>query len=412
MRRAAVWAAALVLSAAPAGAQKLRDRIASLVTFGDWTVPLRVGTPGPDGRSVVASDIFFPGSGSTNAALLTFVTGWMQASAANAPISSTGGGTTFSFRGGTPVAQRVSPGPIFGEHATTLGRGAMLAGANYTGVRYSKVRGVPNDELRLEFTPTGGAAGTDALDLRVALDYSLAITSLYTTVGVLDRVDVGVVVPFVQAELGGVSTARVVSQSGGTPSVLIGGTPQAPLLTSRQSIGGRASGLGDVALRVKANAVDRPTMALGVLADVRFPTGDEADLLGSGSLSMRALGLYSARLGGFKPRVSAGYLYYADDAINDAFLATAGFDQDVAPWATLAVSLLSELHTGESAYQLPSGAPAAANIPAIRDDALSASAGFKVSVAGVRTVFNALFPVTRGGPRPDFAYTLGLERDF
>ncbi len=413
MRRAAVCAAALVLFGQPAQAQKLRDRIASLVTFGEWTVPLRVGTVSPDGRSVVATDVFFPEVGSPNAALLTFVTSWMQASAANAPVSSTGGGTAFSFDGGVPVAQSVSPGPIFGEYATTLGRGAVLAGASYTGVRYSKVRGVAADQLHLTFTPRAGAAeSSDALDLQVALDYDLAMTSFYGTVGVHDRLDVAIVVPIVQARLRGVSNAQIVSRDGTTPSVMIGGTPAAPQRSSRQTIDGSASGLGDVALRVKGNLLDRPGVAVGLLGDVRFPTGDERDLLGSGSLSMRALGLYSARIGRFAPRVSAGYLYYAEESINDAVVATAGFDQDVTSWATLAVSLISEFHVGESAYQLPTGQADAANIPAIRDDALSASGGFKVSVAGVRGVFNALVPVTRGGPRPDFAYTLGLERDF
>lgn len=414
MKRAvAACGAAFFLLAPPAEGQKLRDRIASLVTFGEWGVPLRVGTAGPDGRTIVATDAFFPEAGSPNAALLTFVTSWMQASAANAPVSSTGGGTTFSFDGGTPVAQSVSPGPIFGEYATTLGRGAVLAGASYTGVRYSKVRGVPADQLRLTFTPRAGAAQpSDALNLQVALDYDLDMTSFYGTVGLLDRVDVGVVVPVVQARLRGVSTAEIVARSGTTPSMMIGGTPAAPEFSSRQTIDGSASGLGDVALRVKGNLLDRPNVAVGLFGDVRFPTGDERDLLGSGSLSVRALGLYSARIGRFAPRVSAGYLYYAEESINDAFLATAGFDQDVTSWSTLAVSLISEFHSGESAYHLPASRASAANIPAIRDDALSASAGFKVSVAGVRGVFNALVPVTRGGPRPDFAYTFGLERDF
>jgi hypothetical protein len=413
MRRTVACAAALLLGASPADAQKLRDRIASLATFGDWGVPLRVGASGADGRGLVPSDAFAPQAGGPNAALLSFVLSWMQASAANAPISSTGGGTTFSFVGGTPVRDPVSPGPIFGEHATTLGRGALLAGANYTGVRYSRVRGVPADALQLRFTPAPGsaAAGTE-LNLDVALNYHLDITSLHATFGLLDRVDVGVVVPVVHARLRGQSVAELVPAAGGAPQLRIAGTPDAPVLSSRQSFAGSATGVGDVALRVKGSLLDRPRAAIGVLGDVRLPTGDEANLLGSGSLSMRALAIASGRLGGFAPRVSAGYLYYADAAINDALVATAGFDQDVAPGATLALSVVSEFHAGRSAYRLPPDAVAAGNIPSIRDDALSFSGGLKLRVARVRTVLNAVVPLTRGGPRPDFAYTVGVERDF
>jgi hypothetical protein len=413
MRRTVACAAALLVCASPAGAQKLRDRISSLATFADWGVPLRVGAPAADGRALVPSDAFSAQAGGPNAALLSFVLSWMQASAANAPISSTGGGTTFSFVGGTPVSEPVSPGPIFGEHATTLGRGALLAGANYTGVRYSRVRGVPSDALELRFSPApGSAASGTALNLDVALNYSLDITSLYATVGVLDRVDVGVVVPVVHARLRGRSVAELVPAAGTAPLVLMGGTPDAPVLSSRQSIAGSATGLGDVALRVKGSLLDRPGAAIGLLGDVRLPTGDEGNLLGSGSLSMRALALASGRIGRFAPRVSAGYLYYDDAAINDAIVATAGFDHDIARGATLAFSVLSEFHAGGSAYRLPPEAADAANVPRIRDDALSFSGGLKLRVARVRTVLNALVPITRGGPRPDFAYTLGVERDF
>jgi hypothetical protein len=366
-----------------------------------------------DGRSIVPNDAFLTSAVGTNAALAGFLVNWMTANASSAPLASTGGGRAFRFVGGVPVEDRPSPGPIFGEHATTLGRGAVLAGVNHTGVRFTRVRGVPLSAVRLTFTQGAAAAATaDALDLRLAVDYDMAVTALFATVGVLDRVDLGVVVPVVQTRLGGESSASVVAGGAGGPPTVIGGTPAAPVLSSRQRIGGRATGVGDVALRAKVNLVDRPSGGFGVLGDVRLPTGDADDLLGSGALAVRVLGVYSGRFGGLAPHVNAGYLRFADSAINDAFLATVGVDADMAPWVTVSLSVLGQFHAGASAYQLPDGGRPLANIPEIRDDALSASLGAKVGVRGVRAALNVLAPVGRGGPRPDLAYTFGLERAF
>ena len=103
-------------------------------------------------------------------------------------------------------------------------------------------------------------------------------------------------------------------------------------------------------------------------------------------------------------------------------LATVGFDQVLAPWATFAASFVSEFQVGESVYQVPDPVTFSApvprvvqplEVPDIRDDALSTAIGFKfMTQSGLTALVNALVPVKRGGPRPDFAWSLGLEHDF
>lgn len=397
-----------------ASAQKIRDRLGGLLTFGDWGVPLRVGRLAPDGRSVLPNDAFLTSTVGPNATLASFLVNWMTANASSAPLASSGGGRSFRFAGGVPVETPPSPGPIFGEHASTLGRGAVLAGVNYTGVRFTRVRGEPLDALRLTFTQAvADPRNADAIDLQAALDYDMSVTTLYATAGLLDRVDLGVVVPVVSTRLLGESTARVVTAASAS-STVIGGTSEAPVLSSRQSIGGRATGIGDVAVRAKINLVDRPAAGFALLGDVRAPTGDADDLLGSGAYSVRVLGVYSGRFGGLTPHANAGYQHFATETINDAFLATIGVDADMARWVTVSLSVVGQFQSGTSAYRLPTapGGGALTNIPTIRDDALSTSIGAKFGVRGVRATLNVLAPYTRGGPRPDLAYTLGVERTF
>ncbi|GJG86873.1 hypothetical protein tb265_20540 [Gemmatimonadetes bacterium T265] len=412
MRRLFFACATVAACASSAAAQKLRDQLGSLLTFGDWGVPLRVGSVAPDG-TVVPNDAFR--ASAANAEFGSFLVNWMTASASSTPLASTGGGRVFRFAGGVPVEDQPAPGPIFGERATTLGRGAVLAGVNYTGVQFSRVRGVPLDAVRLTLTQNGAAASTaDAINVALSLDYQMAVTALFATVGVFDRMDVGVVVPFVRSRLTGQSTANVVAGSAGVSSVVLGGTAAAPLTSSRQNISGRASGIGDVALRAKLNLVDRPAGGVGLVTDLRFPTGDADNLLGSGTFSARALAVYSGRFGALVPYANAGYVYFADSTINNALLATVGADVDMARWATVSLSVLGQRHAGASAYRLPAGdaGRSLTNIPEIRDDALSIAFGTKLAVRNNRLTLNVLAPFTRGGPRPDFAYTVGLERAF
>ena len=402
------------LSASTASAQKLRDQLNGLLTFGQWSAPLQVGTLTSDG-TIVPNNAFLMSAVQTNAALGSFLVNWMTADASSTPIASTGGGRSFRFVGGVPVEDRASPGPIFGERASTLGRGAVLAGVGFTGVQFSKVRGVPLDGLHLTFTQANPSLATaDAIDVRESIDYQMSETALFATVGLLDRLDVGVVVPVMQARLRGESTAHVLAGSAGASSTVLGGSASAPLLSTQQSIAGRASGIGDIALRAKVNLIDRPAAGFAILGDVRLPTGDAANLLGSGAFSARVLGVYSGRYGALVPYVNAGYMHVASSTINDALLATVGVDADMARWATVSLGVLGQRHTGASAYRLPVGSTALplTNIPEIRDDALSGTFGAKLGVAGTRATFNVIAPYTRGGPRPDLAYTFGVERAF
>lgn len=416
--RTTLLASASAVAASAASAQTLRDRLGGLLTFGSYTQPLQAGTLAADGQSILPNDAFR--ASAANAEFSSFLVNWMTASASGAPLASTGGGRTFRFVGGVPVADRPSPGPIFGERGTTLGRGAVIAGVNYTDVQFSKVRGVPLDAVRATLTPGGAtaasasAANADAIDLRLGLDYRMSVTAFYATAGVLDRLDVGVVVPVVRSRLSGQSTATVIAGGSGVASTVLGGTAAAPQLSSQQSVAGRATGIGDVALRAKVNLLDRPAAGVGLLGDVRLPTGDADNLLGSGAFSARVLGVYSGQFGRLTPFVNAGYLYTARSTINDAFLGTVGVDADMATWATVSLGVIGQRHAGASAYRAPTAQDGRAltNVPEIRDDALSASIGAKLGVRGVRATLNVLAPFTRGGPRPDAAYTFGLERAF
>jgi hypothetical protein len=448
-RRAASVLLILLLTSTAAWAQHssasgLRGKIPDLFRFGDCPDPLclnsAVNSASGHGNHYIGATV----AGTNN--LLGFLSGAIATAVASVPISSATTGVSFAFVGGAPVETPSSAGPIFGERVQTLGRGRFLMGVNVTGVDFKSVRGAPLDNLAFTFThqnvcrsnpawkpggscpaPTAGdtAFGSpvvenDVIEVNTSIDLSLQVASLYLTFGVLDRVDIGVALPLVRADMRGGSVARVVPFSNPTPHFF--GTASDPVLTAASGSSGTATGIGDVAARVKVNLGGSERAAFGLLTEARFPTGNENDFLGTGEFALRVLGVASARYGNFSPHLNLGYLYRSGSSITDAVLTTVGFDQLVASWATLAVDVIGQWQVGTNPLVLPGTVTWSVpyqrqvkptNIPNRNDSLLDGSFGFKLAAGhGVTIVTNALVPLNEGGLRGNLAWTTGLEYRF
>ncbi|MFL5495377.1 MAG: hypothetical protein ACJ8DC_13420 [Gemmatimonadales bacterium] len=443
-------ASVVLLLGAPVRAQSLQDLVGQLFVVGQETAPLWVNAQDlsqPTTAPGVEDDGFLPSASSANGAVLDFLTRWVGVSPGYFPVGSTSGGLTFHFEGGLPVAAAVSAGPIYGERGHTLGRGRAVVGANYTSTRFNTSRGKPIDDLRLEFThsnidsdqcdaeegrdcaPLGvPASENDLLEVLLTLDLDVDVASLFATYGLLDRIDLGLIVPVVHTSLAAHSIAQIIP-FGGLPTGathFLAGTAEDPVLSTTQVVAGSATGIGDIAGRLKVNLLDRNRAAVALLADVRAPTGDEKDFLGTGEWAFRGLGILSLQFGDFSPHVNAGYVWRGRNAANrvanDAILATLGFDQVFAPWATFSADVISELQLGRSVFEVP--APVTFTAPFVRsvrpmeisdarDNLVTVSLGFRLAtLSNFMGVANTLIPVTGSSPRPDFAWTVGVEYDF
>src|SRR6059036_1883850 len=426
----------------PAQGGGLRDKISQLFIFTNGKDPLFLGgTAGSDSATAIHADHFVPAANADNGSLISFISSAISQNVGNLPVSATSGGSTFRFEAGVPVPTSGSPGAVFGERAPTLGRGRVFVGANINRLHFETLRGVNLNDIEMTFTHenvTGPACDAvvgascapygvpthenDVIDLRLTLDLDMTVTSFFVTFGLLDRVDIGVVLPIVSTSLRGNSFAQIVPFGGTTAQHFFGGTPANPELSTSRFVDGSATGIGDIAARVKVNVTQTDRTTFAVLGDVRFPTGTEDDLLGSGHDGARGLGILSARFGAFSPHANLGYLYRSGSTQNNAVLATVGFDHRMAPWATMAVDLVSELQVGESKLLLPGPVTYdlpfrrtinVTNLPNERDDLINGSFGFKFTTrAGVTLVANTLFPLNRGGLRPNVLWTAGLEYNF
>lgn len=406
---------------------KLRDLLPGLFSFGDCGEPLclagSVNAANGHGNHFIGSAV------GTNATILNFLGEAVGTGLSNIPISSANSSVSFSFEGGRPVRTTTSAGPIFGERAQTLGRRRLLMGANVTGINYTTLRGRPLRDLRFIFTHenTGAPAYGDpifeneTITVDVAMDLNLIVSTAFLTYGLLDNLDVSVALPYVNTSMKAASVGQINPFGPNGPHYFAGDATN-PVLRAVASVDGSANGIGDVATRVKFNMSRTPKFGLSALVDARFPTGDEENLLGAGHSSVRGIIIASTTVGSFTPHLNAGYVGRAGEFGADGVLATIGFDQLVAPWATLAADFITETPVGDNSPPLP--APVTydtpyrrtvnpSDIPETRDKYANLSIGMKFTTAnGVQLLTNAIIPLQRAGLQADAVWTFGLEKTF
>jgi hypothetical protein len=423
MRRPATAAFLLLCLTTPLHGQTLEERFRQLYTFGNCGQPLCL-----DVNAAIHGQHYNPNVVQGQNNLLAFFTNAVSTSVGNLPFAAATSGVTFSFESGVPVATSVSPGPIFAERAQTLGRGRFLTGANLSGISLKKIRGVDLSDLSLRFThqntddPALGnpAFENDIIDVNTDLDLSLIVASVYASYGLTDRLDIGILLPFVSASLTGTSLASIDEFTPNGPHSF--GTSSNQTKTASAEADGSASGIGDLGLRVKANLYQTQQVGVGLFGDVRLATGDEENFLGSGQTSVRVQGVLSGRFGDFSPHLNAGVAVRTGDNSTNSILATVGFDHPLSEFAALAIDLVSDLQIGDNPITLPEAvtftAPSVrtvrlSEIPEEKDNLIDASLGVKFALpSDLRIVTNVLIPLSEGGVRPSFLWTLGLEKSF
>ncbi len=127
--------------------------------------------------------------------------------------------------------------------------------------------------------------------------------------GLTEWVDLSVSVPVVEADLTITSLATL--QRLGTaanPDVHFFEGQAGEQGTGRTFVaGGRASGIGDITVRVKGQALDIGSSRVALGVDARLPTGDEENLLGSGALGVRPFAVWSLTNDTVSPHANVSY---------------------------------------------------------------------------------------------------------
>jgi hypothetical protein len=282
---------------------------------------------------------------------------------ATLPFASPGSGFIYDFNSSAGVFERSSDsfGPVLTERAETIGRHKLYMGFLYQSFRFDKVDGVPLNAfpgvLRHE-QETGAAYEKDSITTLASIDLKMNQFTAVATYGLTDRVDLSAAIPMVNAHFGLVSSATI--QRVAPPDPVFG---QAHYFdsdnpdTSTQAVyamNNNATGIGDVNLRAKWTAFRGERTAIALAGDVRLPTGDAMNFLGSGALGIRPFLAFSYSTRRLAPHVNVGYQWngrsvLAGDTnvdrkgkLPDALTYAAGFEVAATRHLTFASDLLGQ----------------------------------------------------------------------
>jgi hypothetical protein len=276
------------------------------------------------------------------------------------PIASPSSGITFTYDAALKTfspSTEESLGPILGERASTIGRNKLYVAFSFQYFNFNSIDGQNTSNipavLRHEFFPgnpasplgflrpcpnqtglTGGYANNtcfvrDYIQTANNIDLTVHQYTLYATYGITRHLDVSVAVPILDVSMRVNSSATIVQNSFGpgnsafhqfNPAVVTSCTTT-PCVNGSFSSAGTATGIGDVDLRAKYELYQGEHFGFATGVDVRLPTGDAQNLLGSGAIGVRPFGIvsYSARV---SPHAEIGYELNGKSILAGDFVAT------------------------------------------------------------------------------------------
>lgn len=230
------------------------------------------------------------------------------------PLTSPSSG--FIFSGGV-VTPTESFGPVLSDRAETIGKHKLFIGASYQYFDFDKADGVHLRNFGAVFThehePGNPYFTNDIIATENSIDLKVHQITAVATYGISDRVDVSVAIPFLDVSMGMFSLAKIYNFE--PPPVNHSFLPQQ---TAHETYydpydalfynNNSASGVGDIIIRGKFLALrgedGKSNIALGT--DLRLPTGDANNFLGSGAWGVRPFVTYT-RTGRVSPHTSVGY---------------------------------------------------------------------------------------------------------
>lgn len=351
----------------------------------------------------------------------------------NIPISTSAGGFAFEYDPDLMIYSRKTRtfGSTYSERPFTLGKGKFNVGVNFSRFTFDEIDDVNLREgnIKLLFThadfdndgPTNPPFEGDVVTAAMFWNLDSDITSLVATYGLTDRFDLAVAIPIVEVNTQVSLAAHVETQSTGDAEIHQFANGTTDNIVTRS---GSASGVGDILLRGKYLFLSNDPNYVAFTGDVRFPSGDEKNLLGSGDFRAQGALGWAYDYGDLSPRATVGFGVSSE---RDELLYGLGLDWALDPKLSVAFDILGR--------QVSEGGKAAlAQKEVTYNDGtidrtttfdqitfdesasltqLDGSVGFKLNIRGTWLITaNGFFPLTKNGLRDEFSPLIGIDYGF
>jgi hypothetical protein len=354
------------------------------------------------------------------------------------PLPAPASGFTYQFDPGLGVFTRSTSsfGPILAERADTIGARRVSIGFAYQRLAFDSIENIDLQSVPAVFTHDNAelrGGREDVITTVNSIDSEVTRSAAFVTYGVTNDLDVSIAVPYVTTDIVVTSDATVRRIGTTIPEIHF-------FRAVDDSIGdrriftafGHASGLGDITIRMKQAIKKSARNGIALGLDLRVPTGDERNLLGTGAPAVQPFAAWSATYGTFAPHINLGYQWNGSSTLAGDI--DAGVSEDlpdvavyalgavvaVHPRVTLALDVLGRYIIDSPRVQLEQfvaldGKSVYPNIAfdtgAINE--LSSAVGLKINVAG-RLLLNTnlLMRLNSGGLRDKISPLVGIEYAF
>lgn len=341
------------------------------------------------------------------------------------PVASASSSVTYAYNPRLEAFERQTRvlGPIVGERAETIGEMQINVGVSYSYVDLESINGTDLSDLQNQPVVDGRVVNrringtvvladgrqTNFLPAMVDadLDVDAHIVSPFLTYGITPGWDFNLTIPIVTSSL----RAYVRDQIPDPRLPQFALPPGSPFAETRvQSFSESATGIGDVLFRTKYVLLSDGPVDLAATLGLSFPTGDDRNLHGSGSMRVQpalvASRVYFDRV---QPLLNAGFDVNAENAERSVFRWAAGATAQAWGPLTAAVVFLGRHDLDEQTDTIDT--PFFFQIE--RNDIFDVALGLRCLFAdtGVISV-NALLPLNDEGLRAEVVPTLEIQYAF
>jgi len=354
------------------------------------------------------------------------------------PLPAPATGFTFEFDKNLGVFTRSTStfGPILAERADTIGARRVSLGFAYQRLKFDSIEGMDLKSIPAVFTHDNAelrGGREDVITTVNSIDSEVTRSAAFITYGATDTFDISIAVPYISTDIV-VTSAATIRRIGTT-------VPEIHFFRAADdSIGdrrlftafGHASGIGDITLRMKQVVRTGKINRLAVGVDLRLPTGDERNLLGTGAPGVQPFGAWSGDYGVVSPHVNLGYQWNGSSVLGGDL--ESGVAADLPDVAVYALGAVVALHPRVTAafdllgryiidsprvrreeFQALDGHSVFPNIAfetgSINE--LSGSVGLKINLAGQLLLdANMLVRLNAGGLRDKISPLIGIEYAF
>ena len=331
------------------------------------------------------------------------------------PIPSAVGLVSYKFNEQTGTYERVqgSLGPLLADRGATTGKGTFTISGTYSFSNFDQVNGANSIELVLHHcllpecvTNIASPYLQDTIHVNVLFRLKSQALTMSAVYGLTDRLDVGIVVPYIRNDLQVMTNAVIVPGPNSVPP-----DPHQFDLnveTPGQYGTGTAVGIGDVVARAKFRLLPKATpFDTAVLADVSLPTGDKQNFLGTGEVRTKLTFVASTAIRNLIPHVNVGYEANWGESKLNAIDYRFGSEYAVRPTLTLSGEVLGVVRPNASKLFQTT---ALEGQTLIGRSEIDGAFGGKWQISKNRALlFNLLFPLNDAGVRASSVVTIGVQ---